>query len=87
MAQIVLVRRFGADLDDAQLLRLASDPTGCLDLYGVKPIRSYIGADRRTLVCLLEAPDAEAVRTVAQQTPGMIELEVFPATVHEPPPA
>jgi hypothetical protein len=52
----------------------------CLDLHGVRFLRSYFSADGRRMLCLYEAPDAEAVRR-AQRRIGMPLDEVWPATV------
>lgn len=39
----------------------------CLDAHGVSFLRTYFSRDRRRLVCLYEAPDAESVRLVQEK--------------------
>jgi hypothetical protein len=39
----------------------------CLDLHRVHFLRTYFSADRRRMVCLYEAPDAESVRRAQKQ--------------------
>lgn len=36
--------------------------SACFNLRGVRPVRSYFSRDGRRLICIYEAPDAEAVR-------------------------
>lgn len=68
MATIILEHHFEDrpfDVDryrDAQV-RNAS----CLDIHGVRHVVSYITPDRRRMICVFEAPDAEAVRQTSRQ--------------------
>jgi hypothetical protein len=39
----------------------------CLDLHRVHFLRTYFSADRSRMICLYEAPDAEAVRRAQKQ--------------------
>ncbi|MFZ1863310.1 MAG: nickel-binding protein [Polyangiales bacterium] len=62
MEWIVVEREFPKPLTDDQVHRMY-DEAQCVDLYRVKGIRSYLSPDRKRLVCVFRAPDAEAVRS------------------------
>ena len=55
----------------------------CLDMYQVVFIRTYFSADKKRMVCLYNAPDAESVR-VAQQKANMPVSAVWPCHVMNP---
>lgn len=67
---IVVERSFDApgELDELQ----AREDRGawCLEQYRVRFVRTYFARDRRRMICLYAAPDAESVRA-AQRTIGM----------------
>jgi len=69
-ANVVVARRFDAPvaLDDIQAIEDAG--AHCLEMRGVEFARTYFSHDRRLMVCLYRAPDAEAVRE-AQRAAGM----------------
>lgn len=62
MEWIVVEREFPQPLSDEQVYAM-HDEAQCVDLYRVTGIRSYLSPDRRRLVCVFRAPDAEAVRS------------------------
>ncbi|MGE0621604.1 MAG: nickel-binding protein [Pseudomonadales bacterium] len=55
-------------LDDIQAIEDAG--AGCLATHQVRFARTYFATDRRRMLCLYQAPDAEAVRN-AQRQAGM----------------
>jgi hypothetical protein len=57
-----------ADLDALQTQEVAHQ--WCLDAHGVRFARTYFSQDRRRMLCLYAAADAEAVR-LAQEKAGM----------------
>lgn len=62
---IALVERSFADPADYAQVRAAEETGACSkDLRGVRFLRSYLSSSRKRMVCLYEAPDVEAVRTV-----------------------
>jgi hypothetical protein len=83
MPRIIVERSFDQPLTqddvDARGRRIAD----CLDLYGVRWIRSYFSADRRRMVCEYEAADAQSVRDV-QNTARVPFEHVWPAELMEP---
>lgn len=81
MQTIVLEHSFPDREFDIERYRSAQDDGAwCLDIHGVKHVRSYLTPDRRRMVCIFEAPDAEAVRKTAVQL-GFDYDAVWPATV------
>lgn len=69
-ANVLVARRFAEPvvLDEIQALEDAG--AGCLDAHRVRFIRTYFSKDRRRMMCLYQAPDAESVR-IAQREAGM----------------
>lgn len=83
MEHIVLERRFDEPLTPAEVRRMAAETT-CLDLYRVKPVRSYLMPDGKRLVCVFQAPDAEALRAVARANGFPADAVVWSSTIHMP---
>lgn len=80
---IVLEREFPEPLSPDDVPKMAAE-TQCLELYRVKPVCSYLMPDRKRLVCVFQAPDAEALRSVGRANgfpPGSI---VWSSTLHTP---
>ncbi len=74
MEWIVIEREFPEALTDDDVHRLYDDAQ-CVDLYRVQGVRSYLSPDRRRMVCVVRAPDAESVRTflrVNRSVPGIV---------------
>ena len=82
MDYVVLEREFPEPLTPEDVTRLAAE-TQCLELYRVKPVRSYLMPDGRRMVCIFQAPDAEALRAVARSNdfPSAI---IWSSTLHTP---
>jgi hypothetical protein len=76
-ANVLVLRRFEepADFDAIQALEDAGK--GCLDLHRVRFIRTYFSLDRKRMICLYEAPDAESVR-IAQRDAKMPVEKIWP---------
>jgi hypothetical protein len=69
--ELVLVERtFSEPLDLAQLLESEKKGHWCMELHHVRFIHSYLSSDRMRMICVFEAPDAEAVRK-ANTTAGL----------------
>jgi hypothetical protein len=69
--ELVLVERtFQQPIDLKQLGEAAERGRWCMDLHGVRPLHSYVSADRLRMICVFEAPDAESVRK-ASTTAGL----------------
>jgi hypothetical protein len=69
--ELVLVERtFSEPLDLSQLLEREKQGHWCMELHQVRFIHSYLSSDRLRMICVFEAPDAEAVRK-ANTTAGL----------------
>ena len=53
------------ELDDIQAIEDAG--AWCLENHNVRFVRTYFSSDRRRMVCLYQAPDAESVRLAQRQ--------------------
>lgn len=69
-------------LQDVQAIEDAG--AWCLEAHQVKFARTLFASDRRRMLCLYEAPDAESVR-LAQRQAGMPLDDVWAFTPIEPP--
>jgi len=69
-ANVAVERRWEepVELDDIQAIEDAG--AGCLETHQVRFARTFFSTDRRRMICLYRAPDAEAVRN-AQRQAGM----------------
>jgi hypothetical protein len=69
------------DLDAMQALEKMAQ--GCMKLHGVTFQHSYVAPDRRRMICIYLAPDAEAVRT-ANNTAKLPYDRVWSASIFKP---
>jgi hypothetical protein len=71
MPRIIVERSFEPPISQEDLSAAMQRIGGCVDLYGVRYIRSRISTDRRRSFCEFEAADAQSVRDVqiAAQAP------------------
>lgn len=83
MDHVVLEREFPEPLTPEDVERMAAE-IQCLELYRVKPIRSYLMPDGKRLVCIFRAPDAEALRAVGRANAFPPGSTVWPSTLHTP---
>lgn len=67
MARVIVERTFDPPLTPPELRATEERMAPCLDLYGVRWVRSYWSADRRRMVCEYDASDAESVRAVQRE--------------------
>ncbi|MBK8909054.1 MAG: DUF4242 domain-containing protein [Rhodospirillales bacterium] len=70
MAVILVERSFEEPVCFEELQAREDQASGCLEAYGVTFIRTFLSTDARRMVCLYDAPDAEAVRS-AEREAGM----------------
>jgi hypothetical protein len=64
MELVVVERTFEEPVECKAILEGEKRARWCLELHNVRYVQSYLSADRRRMICIYEAPDAEAVRTV-----------------------
>jgi len=75
-ANVVVTRRFDEPADFAAIQALEDEGKGCLEAHRVRFIRTYFSRDRKRMICLYQAPDAESVR-IAQREAGMPVEQVW----------
>jgi hypothetical protein len=80
MTLIVVERAFAAPREYSELQAREQSAAFCLDTHRVKSLRSFLAFDRRHMLSLYEAPDAEAVRTTQRAAELPVE-HVWAATV------
>lgn len=83
MTDVIVERSFetSADMDALQ----AKEDAGlwCLDLHRVRFLHTYVSLDRKRMLCIYRAPDAESVR-ISQRQIDMPLDRVWSAQRHEP---
>ena len=68
MATIILEQRFeGRPFDIERFNAAQQRNAACLLVHGVRHTVSYVTRDGLRMICVFEAPDAEAVRRAARQ--------------------
>jgi hypothetical protein len=67
---VVVERAFPQPVAFGDIQAIEDRGASCLEAHGVRFLRSYFSRDRRRMICLYEAPDAEAVR-LAQEKAGV----------------
>ena len=81
MATIILERRFEGGPFDVERFNAAQERNApCLRAHGVRHTVSYVTRDGLRVICVFDAPDAEAVRRAARQL-GLRHDGVWSATV------
>jgi hypothetical protein len=83
MPRIIVERSFDPPFTQRDLDAVSERIGGCLDLYGVRWIRSHFSADHRRMVCEYEAADAQSVRDVQNAAQATFE-RVWAAEIIEP---
>src|SRR5262245_23028826 len=67
MELILVERRFDEPVNFEDIQRLEDEGSWCLDLHHVRFLKTLFSRDRRRMLCLYEAPDAESVRLAEDQ--------------------
>lgn len=81
METIILEHRFkDRQFDPARYEEAQKKNQWCLDLHGVRHVVSYLTPDRKRMVCVFEAPDAEALRRTSAEL-GYGYESIWKATV------
>ena len=81
MVSIVAEREFDRRYNDDALNRLVRSGEWCMGRYSVKLRRHYFARDGSRVVCIFEAPDAEAVRSVGRAAGIDAPRHLWTATV------
>jgi hypothetical protein len=80
METIIVERSFPAPVTMDEVQAAEDAVAWCLRQHQVRFLRSYFALDRRFMVCLYEAPDAEAVRAT-QRVAGLPVDLAWPGTL------
>ena len=67
MEVVVVEQCFQQPIDPGRVRKGLQDNAWCRKLHGVRHIESLIATDGLSMLCVFEAPDAEAVRIVARK--------------------
>jgi hypothetical protein len=67
MTFVVVERSFEEPIEFRLLQDQEDESAWCLEQYQVRFVRSYHSTDKRRMLCVYEAPDAEAVRCANRQ--------------------
>jgi len=65
--QVIVERSFDKATEFETLQAQAQSSSWCLDQYRIRFLRSYLSSDKRRMICVYEAPDAESVRIANRQ--------------------
>jgi len=82
MPRFIVERSFEPPLTRDELGEVERRMAPCLELYGVRWLRSFWSEDRRRMICEYEAADAASVRNVQHEAGARFE-RVWPADVLE----
>jgi hypothetical protein len=75
-ANVLVMRSFDTPVALEELQDRARRNIGCLEIHRVTYLRTFFSTDKRRMVCLYHAPDAESVR-LAQRAAQMPHTEVW----------
>jgi len=67
---VLVERTFETPTTVEQVQAIEDEGAGCLQTHGVRFLRTFAALDRRRMLCLYRAPDAESVR-LAQRAAGV----------------
>lgn len=84
MVPVVSERRVDPPIQITDLPAIEAEAAWCMEQYRVSHVKSLLSLDGRRLVCLFNAPDVEAVRSVLRQLGASIE-RAWTASIHSPP--
>jgi hypothetical protein len=68
MEHVIVERTFDEPLDLEKLERLKQQYAWCRDQNRIRYVQGYLSADRKRMICVYEAPDAESVRRYNRQS-------------------
>ena len=83
MPRIIVERSFDPPISQEVMDATSQRVGSCLDLYGVRWIGSHVSTDRRRMVCVYEAGDAQSVRDVQDAAQALFD-RVWSADIMTP---
>ena len=81
--EIVVVERLFDEPLSHDPIDLAKRAASCMEMHNLRYLQAYLSSDRKRMICVFEAPDAESVRIANRQLKMPFE-RAWTATVHEP---
>jgi hypothetical protein len=76
-ANVLVERRWDAPVDLDAIQSIEDEGAWCLETHAVRFVRTYFSRDQKRMICLYQAPDAEAVR-MAQRDARMPVEAIWP---------
>lgn len=80
---VVVERAFKDPCEVAEIQAQEDKNIHCLELYGVKFVKTYFSRDKKFMVCLYNAPDAESVKQ-AQLKAELPFADIWPCKEWQP---
>jgi hypothetical protein len=84
MVPVVSERHLDPPIQITDVSAMETEAAWCREQYRVSHVISLLSLDGRRLVCLFDAPDAEAVRNVLRRLDAPFE-RAWTASIHAPP--
>jgi uncharacterized protein DUF4242 len=81
MERVIVERSFDEPIEFEALQTREEKVSWCLDQYKIRFLRSYLSSDKKRMICVYEAPDAESVRTANRLAEAPFDC-VWTATLH-----
>jgi hypothetical protein len=83
MPYLIVESEYEPPIADEELIALYERMTPCLEVRGIKKLRSWVANDRRRIVCEYHAADTESVRE-AYRSGSAACTRIWAATLFEP---
>lgn len=72
-ANVLVLRSFEEPVTLEEIQAIEDEGAWCLETHQVKFLRTYFSTDRKRMICLYQAPDAESVRLAQRQAQMPVE--------------
>jgi hypothetical protein len=82
MPYLIVESEYDPPVSDKELMSMSEALMPCLDVRGIRRLRSWVAEDRRRVVCEFHAADTESVRH-AYHTAQVAFVRVWRATLLE----
>lgn len=81
MEQVIVERSFDEPVEFEAVQAQGDKISWCLEQHRIRFLRSYLSSDKKRMICVYEAPDAESVRNANRQAELPFDC-VWTATLH-----
>lgn len=81
MEQVIVERSFDEPVEFEALYSSVDKISWCLEQYRIRLLRSYLSSDKKRMICVYEAPDAESVRIANRHAEVPFDC-IWTATLH-----